>query len=198
MFFFYIGGWSVIRRSLVVNLCQSVLDGHNEQMLPSATADLKCKALRVVKRARSVQGPTLSADAIENFGTQSSLVRVTLRHASPTQRSSRRALHRLFRVASKRRPLDCISSSAVVFKRPLLLQLFSLLCLPEHILNSATDHKCDPTCVAGLRTSRLSRKDLNEVLMPARRCDITAPWQHEDPNPVKKWIHPLQILNFLC
>lgn len=89
LFFFYIGGrgCSVIRRSLVVNLCQSVLERHNEHETAAecrcVTADLKCKALRAVKRARSVQGPTLSADAIENFGTQSSLVRVTLRHASP-------------------------------------------------------------------------------------------------------------------
>lgn len=129
LFFFYIGGrgWSAIRW-LVVNLCQSVLEQHNEHKTAAecrcVTADLKCKALRVVKWARNVQGPTLSADAIENSRTQSSM---TLRHASPTQRSSRRALHRLFRVAPKLRPLDCISSSAVVFKRPLLLQLFSFL-----------------------------------------------------------------------
>lgn len=126
---------SVIRRSLVVNPCQSVLERHNEHKTAAecrcVTADLKCKALRVVKRARSVQGPTLSASAIKNSRTQSSLVPMTLRHASPTQRSSRRALHRLFRVAPKRRPLDCISSSAVVFKRLLLLQLFSLFCLPD-------------------------------------------------------------------
>lgn len=135
LFFFYIGGrgWNVIRRSLIVNLCQSVLERQNEHKTAAecrcVTADLKCKAFRAVKRARNVQGPTLSADAIENSGTHSSLVRMTLRHASPTQRSSRRTLHRLFRVTPKQRPLDCISSSAVVFKRPLLLQLFSLFCL---------------------------------------------------------------------
>lgn len=130
----------------------SVLERHNEHKTAAewrcVTTDLKCKALRAVKRARNVQGPAPSAGAIENSRTQSSLERVTSRHASPTQRSSRRALHRLFRVAPKRRPLDCISCSTVVFKRPLLLQLFSLFCVPEHILNSVTDHKCDPTCVS--------------------------------------------------
>lgn len=180
----------MVRRSLVVNLCQSVLERHNEHKTAAecrcVTADLKCKALRAVKRARNVQGPTRSADAIENSRTQCSLVRMTLRHATPTQRSGRRALHRLFRVAPKQRPLDCISSSAVVFKRPLLLQLFSLFCLSEHILNSATDHKYDPTCAAGLRTSRRSREVLNKVLMPSRRGDIKAPWQRKHPNPVQK------------
>lgn len=69
MFFFYIGGWSMIRRSLFVDLCQSILEQHNEQETAAecrwVNADLKCKALRAVKRTRNVQGPTLSIDAIE-------------------------------------------------------------------------------------------------------------------------------------
>lgn len=59
----------VIRRSLFVNPCSSVLEQHNELKRAAGcqrvNADLGCKALQELKRTRNVQGPTRSTDAVK-------------------------------------------------------------------------------------------------------------------------------------
>lgn len=61
----------VIRRSLFVNPCSSVLEQHNELKRAAGcqrvNADLGCKALQELKRTRNVQRPTRSTDAVKKI-----------------------------------------------------------------------------------------------------------------------------------